>query len=81
MFRILTAVFKIALASLLAGAALTFFGFTADNILAFFGATQAEFWAGLQRTVDWSLPRAALGSLVVVPIWLLTYILSPPRDL
>lgn len=28
----------------------------------------------------WAAPRMLLGAMIVLPLWLITYILLPPRD-
>ncbi|GEO85202.1 MULTISPECIES: DUF6460 domain-containing protein [Alphaproteobacteria] len=80
MYRFFTGLFKIALASLLAGSLMSFIGITTDSILAFLGLTMDEFWSGLTSAGAWASPRILLGAIIVLPIWFLTYLLLPPRD-
>ncbi|WP_377293974.1 DUF6460 domain-containing protein [Rhizobium sp. SG2393] len=79
MLRFLAATFKILLASLITGAGLSFFDLSSAELLARIGMTPEEVWAYLVRAVNWAVPNILLGSLIVVPVWLLTYIFLPPR--
>jgi hypothetical protein len=33
-----------------------------------------------QQGYDWALPNLMLGALVIVPVWFLVFILSPPGE-
>lgn len=77
MYGFVTGLIKIALASLLAGSLLALIGISTDSILALLGMTVEEFWSGLQGAGAWASPRILLGALVVLPVWLLTYLLAP----
>ena len=78
--RFVTGLIKIVLASLLAGSLLSFLGISADNILLFLGLTPEQIWAGLRAAGAWAGPRILLGAAIVLPVWLVTYILMPPHD-
>lgn len=78
--RFIGAIVKVAIASLLAGAALSFFGITYQSVFAVIGVTpeQAlEFW---QRAMAWAIPNMILGAMLIVPAWLLIYLFLPPRS-
>lgn len=79
LLRFLAATFKIALASLITGAGLSFFDMSSVELLARIGMTPADLWSYVVRGVNWAVPNILLGSLIVVPVWLLTYIFLPPR--
>ncbi len=51
-----------------------------DSILLFLGLTPEQIWTGLQAAGAWASPRILLGATIVLPVWLVTYILTPPRD-
>ncbi|MEP6281979.1 MAG: DUF6460 domain-containing protein [Nitratireductor sp.] len=34
----------------------------------------------IERGVAWAIPNIVLGSMVIVPIWLVIYLLRPPRS-
>lgn len=74
----LIGLFKIALASLIAGVGLSFFGLTAQSLLGFIGLTPENLWQKLTGFVDWAMPKMALGAIVVLPVWLIAYIFMPP---
>ncbi len=80
MYRFVTGLIKIALASLLAGSLMAFIGISTDSILALLGLTAEEFWSGLKAAGAWASPRILLGAVVVLPVWLLTYLLMPRHD-
>ena len=73
----LIGVFKIALASFLVGAVLTFLGFTPEKLVAIFGFTPETFQASFYKMLNWMAPRLYLGAIVVVPVWLLIYAFIP----
>lgn len=79
MFRLLSAVFKIVIISLITGAALSAVGITAGDILATVGLTPEKLLDLFQRGVVWAIPNIMLGSMVIVPIWIAIYLLRPPR--
>jgi len=76
-----TGLFKIALASLLTGVFLSFFGITADTILARIGMTPESLWQKTVAAIHWAIPNIALGAIIVLPVWLIAYIFLPPRHL
>ena len=79
MLRVLSAAFKIAVASMLTGAALSAFDITAADLLADVGLTPERVLELLQRGAQWAVPNIVLGSMVIVPIWLVMYLFRPPR--
>jgi hypothetical protein len=70
---------KVALASLVVGAVLTHFGITIEVLIKQAGLTPERIQELLQQGVTWALPNMLLGSLVIVPAWLLAILLRPPR--
>ncbi|MBW8446868.1 MAG: hypothetical protein K0M49_14700 [Arenimonas sp.] len=80
MYRFVTSLIKLALASLLAGSIMAFIGISTDSILAFIGMTAEEFWSALDAAGAWAGPRILLGAVIVLPVWLLTYLLMPRSD-
>lgn len=79
MFRLLTATFKIAVVSLITGAALSAVDITAADIFAKVGLTEERVVELLESGVRWAVPNLVLGSMIIVPIWILVYLLRPPR--
>lgn len=70
---------KLALASLLAGTLLSFFGITPRAVLDSLGVTAEDLHNGLISVFAWAAPRMLMGAVVILPIWLVTYLLMPPR--
>lgn len=79
MFRFFSALFKIAVVSLITGALLSAFDISAADLLAKVGLTPELLLELLQRGVAWAIPNIILGSMVIVPIWLIVYLLRPPK--
>jgi hypothetical protein len=70
---------KIAAVSLLTGAALSAVDISAEDILARVGLTPDLVLDLLQRGVAWAIPNIILGSMIVLPLWLVVFLLRPPR--
>lgn len=79
MFRIISGVFKIVVVSLLTGAVLSALDLSAADILIELGLTPERTLALLQQGAAWALPNLILGSMVILPIWLVVALLRPPR--
>jgi len=77
--RLLTATFKIAVVSLITGAALSAVDITAADVFAKVGLTEERVIELLESGVRWAVPNLVLGSMIIVPIWILVYLLRPPR--
>lgn len=80
MLRLVSALVKILLASLATGAVLSALNISAAELLAEIGLTPERVFALLQEGAAWAIPNVVLGSMVIVPIWLVTYLLRPPRN-
>lgn len=70
---------KLALASLLAGSLLSLFGITPRAVLDGMGVTAEDLHAGLVSAFAWAAPRMLMGAVVILPIWLVAFLLMPPR--
>jgi putative exporter of polyketide antibiotics len=76
--RLLSTLVKVAVASLIVGTILAHFGITADQVLKDFGATPDRLAELMRQGLAWALPNLLLGSLIIVPVWLLMYLFRPP---
>lgn len=76
---LLSGFLKLALASLLAGSLLSFFGITPRAALDSLGVTAEDLHNGIVAGFAWAAPRMLMGAVVIVPIWLTAYLLMPPR--
>ena len=79
MQTLLSGFIKLALASLLAGCLLSFFGITPRAALDTLGVTAEDLHNGILSAFAWAAPRMLMGAVVILPIWLVTYLLMPPR--
>jgi hypothetical protein len=70
---------KLALASLLAGSLLSLFGITPRAVLDSMGVTAEDIQNGLVTAFAWAAPRMLMGAIVITPVWLVAYLLMPPR--
>ncbi len=80
MLRLLTTIVKIAVASLITGVILAKLNLSADQILLELGLTPERVITMLETGANWAIPNIILGSLVVVPVWLVIYLFRPPRS-
>jgi hypothetical protein len=78
-FQFLAITLKISVASMLLGAGLSAFDITAAELLAQAGLTPERLSEMLQQAWAWALPNMVLGSIVIVPLWCVSYLLRPPR--
>jgi hypothetical protein len=69
-------VLRILLASLLVGMAMAWFDVRPDDILHWLTSSVAEVLANAQAWVGWTVKYMLLGAVVVVPIWVLWYLLQ-----
>jgi len=78
-YQFLITVFKIAVISLLVGAGLSFLNITGEDILGVVGLSPVQVWIYVLEFWDWALPNMILGAFIVVPVWLLIFLIMPPR--
>jgi hypothetical protein len=69
---------KVAVASLIVGTVLAHFGITAEQILKEAGLTPERLAELARQGVIWALPNILLGSLIIVPVWLVVFLFRPP---
>jgi putative exporter of polyketide antibiotics len=78
MRTVLHTLVKIAIASLIVGTILAHFGITLETLGAEAGISMERVQEQVRESLAWALPNLLLGSIVIVPIWFLVYILRPP---
>jgi uncharacterized protein DUF6460 len=76
--RLFATLIKVAVASLIVGTILHHFGITADQILTDIGLTPERLIELLRAGFAWALPNVLLGSLIIVPVWLVVFLFRPP---
>ena len=79
MFKAISTLVKIGIASLVVGVILTRLDLSADQILLELGFTPDNVMSWLERGIQWALPNIVLGSMVIIPVWLVVYLFRPPR--
>jgi putative exporter of polyketide antibiotics len=75
---LLRTIVKVAIASLIVGTILAHFGITIEILMKEAGLSPERLEALFRRSIAWIVPNMALGSLIIVPMWFLVYILRPP---
>ena len=70
---------KLTIASLIVGTIMTQFGITPEQFMREFGLSQERVMELVREAMTWALPNLLLGSLVIVPVWLVIYLFRPPR--
>ena len=70
--------FKLGLASLITGAVLQALNLDAMTLMGKAGMTPQAAQELIQRGAMWALPNMALGALIIVPVWVVVYLLRPP---
>jgi putative exporter of polyketide antibiotics len=75
---LLRTVVKVAVASLIVGTVLAHFGITIDVLMKEFGLSAEHLEELVRRGFAWAAPNILLGSLIIVPLWCLAYLLRPP---
>ncbi|WP_350333254.1 DUF6460 domain-containing protein [Coralliovum pocilloporae] len=83
LLRILSTITKVGLASLITGAVLTQLDLQADQVLADLGVTPETMHKAVETalvwTSEWAVPNIILGSIVIIPVWIVLYLFRPPR--
>ncbi len=75
----LSTVVKLAVLSLLVGMALAFFDITPQRLLENLGSTVIEIYQLVLRFLRWALQYVLIGAVVVLPIWLVLYLVRVAR--
>jgi len=78
--RFATTGLKIIIASLLVGFVLSALNITAEQVLNDIGITPDKILTWLQKGMNWALPNIMLGSIIIVPVWIVVFLFRPPRS-
>ncbi len=73
-------VIKIAVASLIVGLFLSFFDIDPRALLADFGETVQHIFSVVASIVEWMVKYLLLGAIVVVPIWLIFFVIGRVKN-
>ena len=69
-------ILKLLIASLLVGLVMHWFGVTPRSLIANFGASVARIFDTLAGFAGWAVDYVLVGAVVVVPIWLVVFLLD-----
>ena len=78
-YRIASSVVKIGLASLILGVVLSGLNVTPEQVLSDIGITPEQVIETFRKGVTWAVPHILLGSMIIVPVWIVIYLFRPPR--
>jgi hypothetical protein len=70
---------KLLLASLVVGLLMRWFGITPRSLIANFGETIERMFTSAVSFAGWAIDYVLLGAVIVVPIWLIGYLLNVAR--
>jgi len=71
---------KVAVASLIVGTILAHFGITIDLLIKETGLSTEHVEDLVRRALAWAMPNILLGSIIIVPLWCIAFLLRPPRQ-
>ena len=74
--NVVSTIVKLAILSLLVGFALAFFEVDPRNLLTSLGSTVVEIYELVLRFLRWGIKYVLLGAVVVLPIWLVFYLIG-----
>tara|TARA_R110002124_G_scaffold66918_4_gene181853 strand:- start:336 stop:587 length:252 start_codon:yes stop_codon:yes gene_type:complete len=78
-YSTLSTLFKFILVAVFIGAVLNEFHISTEDVLADIGLTPTHIMQVFREGLDWALPHFILGAVVLIPIWLIIFLLKPPR--
>lgn len=73
---VVSTIVKLAIFSLIVGFALAFFGIEPRNLITGLGSTVVEIYEIILRFLQWAMKYILLGAVVVVPIWLVFFLIG-----
>ena len=74
----LSVLVKFFIGAVAVGALLSAFDITAEEVLLDVGFTPEAILAFVREGFGWALPHILLGAMVLIPIWLIIFLLKPP---
>jgi Family of unknown function (DUF6460) len=82
--RLTRTLIKVLLASLIVGTVLAHFGISTSQLIQSAGLSPERIEDRLtdlaRDGISWALPNLLLGSLVIIPIWFVIFLLRPPGE-
>jgi hypothetical protein len=77
---VLSTIVRLAILSLIVGFALAFFGIDPRDLVTSLGTTVVSIYELVLRFVEWSVKYILIGAVVVVPIWLVFFLIRVARN-
>jgi hypothetical protein len=78
--RLTRTLVKVVVASLIVGTILSHFGITTGELMRAAGLSSERIEELAREGVAWALPNLLLGSVVILPLWFLLYLIRPPDE-
>lgn len=78
MQSVISTLFKFAIVSVILGAVLNIFDISAASVLKDMGLTVDNVSKLVANAFEWALPHFVLGAIVIIPVWIIIYLLRPP---
>lgn len=78
MQSMISTLFKFAIVSVILGAVLNAFDISAASVLKDMGLTVDNVSKLVSGAFEWALPHFVLGAIVIIPVWVVIYLLRPP---
>ena len=78
--RLTRTLVKVVVASLIVGTILGHFGITTNELINAAGLSSERIEEFAREGVAWALPNLLLGSVVILPLWFLLYLIRPPDE-
>ena len=78
--RLTRTLIKVLLACLIVGPVLAHFGISTSQLIQSAGLSPERIEDLARDGISWALPNLLLGSLVIIPIWFVIFLLRPPGE-
>jgi Family of unknown function (DUF6460) len=78
--RLTRTLIKVLIASLIVGTVLAHFGISTNELIKTAGLSPERLEDLARDGISWALPNLLLGSLVIIPIWFVIFLLRPPGE-
>ncbi|MEQ8748109.1 hypothetical protein [Pyruvatibacter sp.] len=80
LFDLVSVLWRLAAVSAAIAVVLHLLGTDATSVLAQIGATPADIGNLIARGWNLALPNLMLGIVVIIPLWLIVFMMRPPRN-
>ncbi len=80
MLKFFSTILKILIASLITGVILNKLDLSAEQVLLELGVPPENVITLIENGLTWAAPHLVLGSMVILPVWLIVFLFRPPRS-